>query len=132
MTDTLALGRPLPHVSLQTGHWSNISSANRRTGSVDPEPREAGGRLLRDVRCGFWLGQGPGELAQDGITVNCVAPGRIATDRVADLDRVRANREGLEVGEVERQSRQSIPVGRYGQPEELAALAAFLLSERAG
>ena len=38
MTDTLALCRPLPHVSLQTGHWGDISSANRRTGSVDPEP----------------------------------------------------------------------------------------------
>ena len=38
MTDTLALCRPLPHVSLQTGHWRDISSANRPTGSVDPEP----------------------------------------------------------------------------------------------
>ena len=37
-TDTLALCRPLPHVSLQTGHRGDISSANRRTGSVDPEP----------------------------------------------------------------------------------------------
>ena len=37
MTDTLALCRPLPHVSLQTGHWRDISSANRPTGSVDPE-----------------------------------------------------------------------------------------------
>ena len=37
MTDTLALCRPPPHVSLQTGHWGDISSANRRTGSVDPE-----------------------------------------------------------------------------------------------
>jgi len=38
MTDTLVLCRSLPHVSLQTRHWGDISSANRRTGNVDPEP----------------------------------------------------------------------------------------------
>jgi len=37
MTDTPAVGRPLPRGSLQSGHWRDISSANRRTGSVDPE-----------------------------------------------------------------------------------------------
>jgi 3-oxoacyl-[acyl-carrier protein] reductase len=71
------------------------------------------------------------EVAGEGVTVNCIAPGRIATDRVAELDRGRAAREGLPLAEVERQSRHAIPLGRYGDPQELAALAAFLASPRA-
>src|SRR5258708_116678 len=66
------------------------------------------------------------EVAGSGITVNCLAPGRIATDRVAQLDQGRAQREGISVEEVERQARKSIPAGRYGDPDEFASLAAFL------
>ena len=101
------------------------------SGVVQPLPNLGISNALRLAVVG-WAKTLANEVAQDGITVNCLAPGRIATDRVAELDRGRAHREGLEVGEVERQSRQSIPMGRYGQPEELAALAAFLSSERAG
>jgi 3-oxoacyl-[acyl-carrier protein] reductase len=101
------------------------------SGVVQPLPNLGISNALRLAVVG-WAKTLANEVAPDGITVNCLAPGRIATDRVADLDRARAQREGLEVGEVERQSRQSIPVGRYGQPEELAALAAFLCSDRAG
>jgi 3-oxoacyl-[acyl-carrier protein] reductase len=72
------------------------------------------------------------EVAGDGVTVNCIAPGRIATDRVAELDRGRARREGIDVAEVERQSRATIPLGRYGDPGEFAVVAAFLASPRAG
>jgi 3-oxoacyl-[acyl-carrier protein] reductase len=72
------------------------------------------------------------EVAGDGVTVNCIAPGRIATDRVAELDRGRATREGIDVAEVERQSRATIPLGRYGDPGEFAVVAAFLASPRAG
>jgi 3-oxoacyl-[acyl-carrier protein] reductase len=70
------------------------------------------------------------EVASDGITVNCIAPGRIATDRVAELDRARAAREGIALEEVRAQSRASIPVGRYGDPGELAAAVAFIASAR--
>lgn len=101
------------------------------SGVVQPLPNLGISNALRLAVVG-WAKTLANEVAPDGITVNCIAPGRIATDRVAELDRARAKREGLEVGEVERQSRQTIPVGRYGQPEELAALAAFLCSERAG
>jgi 3-oxoacyl-[acyl-carrier protein] reductase len=71
------------------------------------------------------------EVAGDGITVNCVAPGRIATDRVAELDQARAVREGVALTEVERQSRAGIPAGRYGDTAEFAALVTFLASARA-
>jgi len=63
--------------------------------------------------------------------VNCVAPGRIATDRVAELDQGQAVREGIALEEVQRRSRASIPAGRYGDPEEFAAVITFLASTRA-
>ena len=62
--------------------------------------------------------------------MNCIAAGRIATDRVADLDRSRAVREGIGIEEVQRQSRATIPAGRYGDITEFAAVAAFIASAR--
>lgn len=72
-----------------------------------------------------------GEIAMHGITVNVVAPGRIATERVASLDENAAKRSGKEVEEIARQSAASIPAGRYGRPEEFADVVTFLASERA-
>lgn len=71
------------------------------------------------------------ELAPAGILVNNVCPGRIATDRLLALDKARAEQVGCSMEEVRRRTQQSIPVGRYGQPGELAALVAFLASSRA-
>ncbi len=71
------------------------------------------------------------EVASDGVTVNMVLPGRIATDRVAALDDARASAQGIDVAEVRRASMSSIPVGRYGTPEEFAAPVAFLASPAA-
>lgn len=71
------------------------------------------------------------EVAPHGITVNVVAPGRIGTERVAALDANAAKRSGIEVGEVARQSAASIPIGRYGRPEEFSDVVTFLASERA-
>jgi 3-oxoacyl-[acyl-carrier protein] reductase len=78
-----------------------------------------------------WAKTLAGEVAAEGITVNCIAPGRIATDRVAELDRAAAARTGVSLEEVERQSRAAIPAGRLGEPAEFAALAAFIASSRA-
>lgn len=71
------------------------------------------------------------ELAPYGIRVNNLAPGRIATERIVQLDRFRAQEEKIPVEEVERQSIATIPMGRYGTPEEFAEVAAFLASDRA-
>jgi len=78
-----------------------------------------------------WAKTLAGEVAGAGITVNCVAPGRIATDRVAELDQAQAVREGITLEEVQRRSRASIPIGRYGDPDEFAAVVSFLASARA-
>ncbi|MET8808849.1 SDR family oxidoreductase [Streptomyces sp. NPDC004546] len=68
------------------------------------------------------------EVAADGVTVNLLLPGRIATDRVAALDAARAEREQRPVAEVEAASQAAIPAGRYGSPAEFAAAATFLCS----
>jgi len=70
-----------------------------------------------------------GELAP--IRVNGIAPGRIATQRIEDLDRRRADTASVPVEEIRRQTIERIPLGRYGEPAEVAAVAAFLLSPAA-
>ena len=100
------------------------------SGVIQPIPQLGISNALRSAVVS-WAKTLAGEVAVDGITVNCVAPGRIATDRVAELDAGRARREGLAVAEVQRQSRAGIPVGRYGDPAEFAAAVAFLASVRA-
>jgi len=72
------------------------------------------------------------EVAANGITVNCVVPGRIHTERVDEIDAANAKRQGIEVAAVAAQSRATIPVGRYGTPEEFAAVVAFLAGAPAG
>ncbi len=69
------------------------------------------------------------ELAPDGILINTLGPGRIATDRLASLDETRAGNQSVSVEEVRRQSEARIPLGRYGQPDEFARVATFLASE---
>lgn len=65
------------------------------------------------------------QLAPHGITVNCIAPGRIRTPQI--VERLFPTDEARRT-EIE----QRIPMGRFGEPEELAALAVFLSSEIAG
>jgi 3-oxoacyl-[acyl-carrier protein] reductase len=71
------------------------------------------------------------ELARDGITVNCVAPGSTRTERLEALLRKRAEERKVSVEEVERSALAQIPARRFGAPAELAAAVAFLASERA-
>lgn len=71
------------------------------------------------------------QVARDGITVNNLAPGRIETERIVQLDRARAQREGRSEQEVRQENIRAIPAGRYGRPDEYAAAAVFLASEAA-
>jgi len=71
-------------------------------------------------------------VAADGVTINGILTGPIATPRIEDLDRSRAEREARDLDEVRAERIGSIPAGRLGKPEELASLAAYLCSEPAG
>lgn len=69
------------------------------------------------------------ELAPQNIRVNHLLPGRIDTDRVRQLDANRSQQAGITLEEQRTRTEKSIPLGRYGEPQEFAAAAAFLLSE---
>jgi 3-oxoacyl-[acyl-carrier protein] reductase len=71
------------------------------------------------------------EVAPDGITVNMVSPGRVDTDRVRTLDTARAKAGNIPYEDFRREFEQTIPAGRYGRPEEVGSLIAFLASEPA-
>ena len=71
------------------------------------------------------------DLAPYGITINNVCPGWTRTERVEELLTERAKRQGISYGEAEKQVVGNIPMKRMGEPAELAALIAFLCSERA-
>ena len=68
------------------------------------------------------------ELAPDGILVNTLGPGRIATARSQNMDASQAESRGVPEREVRAEFEARIPLGRYGTPEEFARVAAFLVS----
>lgn len=71
------------------------------------------------------------ELADDGIRINNLIPGRIDTDRVAQLDQNTSNKLGISIAEVQERSRAKIPMGRYGNIDDFGSAGAFLLSPAA-
>lgn len=71
------------------------------------------------------------ELAPKNIRVNHLIPGRIHTDRVKEFDEINAKKAGIPVEEQRKRSSATIAMGRYGEPDEFANAAVFLLSDAA-
>jgi 3-oxoacyl-[acyl-carrier protein] reductase len=71
------------------------------------------------------------ELAASKIRVNNLIPGRIQTDRLQQLDEINARKAGVSLDEHRAKSAASVPLGRYGAPDEFGRTAAFLLSDAA-
>jgi Dehydrogenases with different specificities (related to short-chain alcohol dehydrogenases) len=69
------------------------------------------------------------ELAGKSILINTLAPGRILTDRVRELNRKQSERSGISEEAIRRTSESEIPLGRYGKPDEFGKVAAFLVSD---
>jgi 3-oxoacyl-[acyl-carrier protein] reductase len=109
--------------------WGRILTSTS-SGIIAPIPNLAISNTLRMSLVG-WSKTLAREVAKDGITANIIVPGRIATGRVALLDEARAKREGRSVEQVAAESAATIPVGRYGKPEEYADVVTFLASTRA-
>jgi len=119
--------RVLPNMKARG--WGRIITSTS-SGVVAPIPNLGLSNSLRLALVG-WSKTLAREVARDGITANIVLPGRIATDRIRFLDEAKAKREGRSVEAVTDESTGSIPIGRYGNPEEYADAVAFLASNRA-
>lgn len=70
-------------------------------------------------------------LARDGITVNAICPGPTRSEVFAGIARSRAERDGTSLEDAYRALDDHVPIGRSNEPEDVAALAAFLLSDDA-
>ena len=109
--------------------WGRIVTI-ASSGVVQPIPNLALSNGIRGAIAG-WSKTLSNEVANKGITVNMVLPGRIATDRLAELDALRAKNTGKSLEEIDAETTSTIPAGRVGQPPEFGAAVAFLCSEQA-
>lgn len=114
---------------MRAKRWGRVITSTS-SGVLAPIPNLGISNTLRSALVG-WSKTLATEVAADGITVNVVVPGRIATDRIHHLDEARAARDGKTVEEIIKLSTASIPIRRYGAPEEFANVVAFLASEKA-
>ncbi len=110
--------------------WGRVVTIGS-SGIVQPIPNLALSNGVRGAVAG-WSKTLAEEVAPHGVTVNMVLPGRIATDRLAQLDGIKADKSGASLEAVQEASRKTIPAGRYGAPEEFGAMVTFLCSQQAG
>ncbi len=118
------VSRVLP--GMRERRWGRILALGS-SGVAAPLPNLAVSNTGRAALAGY-LKTLAAEVAFDSVTVNLLLPGRIATERVAELDAAAAKRRGVTVAEIELESRKTIPARRYGQPAEFGSAAAFLCS----
>lgn len=117
----------LPH--MRAKHWGRVITST--SSSVkQPLPTLMLSNAVRSAATA-WSKTLSDQVAQDGITVNTLAPGRIDTERIRQIDGDLAERQGRQREDVERESLASIPLRRYGRADEFGAAAAFLASEPA-
>ena len=109
--------------------WGRVITSTS-SGVVAPIPNLGLSNALRLSLVG-WSKTLAGEVGREGITSNIVLPGRILTNRISFLDEQKAKREGRDVADVVAESTNSIPLERYGRPQEYGDTVAFLASERA-
>lgn len=117
----------LPRMTAQG--WGRIITIGS-SGIQSPIPNLALSNGVRAAVAG-WSKTLAAEVAPKGVTVNMVLPGRIGTDRIGELDAIAANKQGKTVEDIAKASRATIPMGRYGRPEEFAAAVCFLASAQA-
>ncbi|MTW19304.1 SDR family oxidoreductase [Rhodoplanes serenus] len=119
--------RVLPQ--MRARKWGRIITSTS-SGVIAPIPNLGMSNALRLTLVG-WSKTLAREVGRDGVTVNIVLPGRVATPRIRFLDEQKAKRESRSVDDVSAESTASIPVGRYGEPKEYGDVVAFLASARA-
>ncbi len=110
--------------AMRAQKWGRIITI-ASSGVVQPIPHLPISNALRSTLVGF-MKTLAGEVAKDGVTVNMLLPGRIATSRTRSLDAAQAERSGRPVEDISAESAATIPAERYGTVEEFGAVAAFL------
>jgi len=105
---------------MRAERWGRIINV---TGIVEPSATSAALTACAAVHA--WAKGLSRDLAKEGITINCIPPGRIESEQIR-------SRVHPDPAVTERWIAQNIPMGRFGQPEELADLVTFLASPRAG
>jgi len=119
--------RVLP--GMRANGWGRVLTS-ASSGVIAPIPNLGLSNALR-ASLVAWSKTLASEVGRDGVTSNIIVPGRVATKRIAFLDEKKAEREGRPLEDIVKESTGTIPVGRYGTPEEYAAVAAFLCSTHA-
>jgi 3-oxoacyl-[acyl-carrier protein] reductase len=99
-------------------------------GMKQPIANLAISNTLRAAMVG-WAKTLSNEVAAEGVTVNVLAPGAIRTDRSLETAAIGAKKDGVSIDQWIAARSASIPAGRYGAPEEYAAMAVLLASPRA-
>jgi NAD(P)-dependent dehydrogenase (short-subunit alcohol dehydrogenase family) len=115
-----------PMLSAAQGKIVNIDGGMART----PNPGNLIGSAVNAAMASFSKGLA-GLGIRDGVNVNTIHPGRTETDRNADLVRQQAAAEGKTVEQVAAETAKKAGVRRLGQPEDIAAVALFLVSPAA-
>jgi 3-oxoacyl-[acyl-carrier protein] reductase len=110
--------------AMRSRGWGRIITGTS-SGAVAPIPNLGLSNSLRVALHG-WSKTLAAEVGVDGVTANIVVPGRIATARVSELDATKARRDGTTAEAVARSSMNTIPLRRYGTPEEFGDTVAFL------
>ncbi|MGE0224421.1 MAG: SDR family oxidoreductase [Acetobacteraceae bacterium] len=105
---------------MRAQRWGRIINV---TGIVEPYATSAALTACAAVHA--WAKGLSRDLAKEGITINCIPPGRINSEQIR-------SRLHPDPAVTQRYIDQNIPIGRFGEPEELADLVAFLASPRAG
>ena len=123
MTLNFTRPRQLTHALLPKmieNRWGRIINI---TGKSEPEHLNAAFAAKAGIHA--WAKGLSRDLAAEGITINCVPPGRINSEQIR-------SRLHPDPAVTQRYIAQNIPMGRFGEPEELADLVTFLVSPRAG
>ncbi len=115
--------------AMRAARWGRIMTV-ASSGVIEPHAMIGMSNTLRSALVG-WSKTLAAEVARDGVTVNILLPGWIASERLRQIDEAKAQKENRRVDEAVMDNISRIPVGRYGTVEEFGAVAAFIASERA-